>query len=356
MFNSLRIKNFRCFQDINLTSLKRINLIAGKNNVGKTALLEAIFLHLGPNNPDLLFKIDFFRGITSFALDIDSIWESIYFGEDKKEEIKLTSIDDQKAQRSVIIRFIESDESQELQSANGNSSSIKMSGSQATTFRQKELIYEYEGRKSQKAISRMWVASDGPKVNMAKIERVPPGIFISTMKRFPEEDAERFSRIERAGQEEKILATMKILEPRLRRMAVLVMGGKPIIAGDIGVGHLVPIPLMGEGMGRLLSIVLAIAHAPKGFVLIDEIENGLHHTVRVDVWRAIADAARRSNTQIFATTHSWECIQAAHQAFKSNKKYNFKMYRLDRIEDNIKAIAYDQKTLEAAIATELELR
>ncbi len=41
MIQSFRVKNFRCFQDLTLKSLKRVNLIAGKNNVGKAALLKA---------------------------------------------------------------------------------------------------------------------------------------------------------------------------------------------------------------------------------------------------------------------------------------------------------------------------
>jgi len=48
MYQSFRIKNFRGFRDLTLDSLERINLIAGKNNVGKTALLEAIFFALAP--------------------------------------------------------------------------------------------------------------------------------------------------------------------------------------------------------------------------------------------------------------------------------------------------------------------
>ena len=45
MYRSFRIKNFRCFKDLSIDNLERVNLIAGANNVGKTALLEAIFLH-----------------------------------------------------------------------------------------------------------------------------------------------------------------------------------------------------------------------------------------------------------------------------------------------------------------------
>jgi AAA15 family ATPase/GTPase len=95
---------------------------------------------------------------------------------------------------------------------------------------------------------------------------------------------------------------------------------------------------MGEGMVRLLSLVLEITNASGGVVLVDEIENGLHHSVLTKVWRAVGEASRRSNTQIFATTHSWECIRAAHEAFLQNGIYDLRLHRLERINGDIEAV------------------
>ncbi|MCC6446841.1 MAG: ATP-binding protein [Armatimonadetes bacterium] len=129
-----------------------------------------------------------------------------------------------------------------------------------------------------------------------------------------------------------------------------------MITGDIGIGQLIPLPLMGEGMARMLSIILAVANAPGGMVLIDEIENGLHHSVMVNIWKAIAEASQKADTQIFATTHSWECMKAAHEAFRTTEEYDFRLHRLDRIDDRIETVAYDRETLEAAIKAGLEVR
>ena len=85
-----------------------------------------------------------------------------------------------------------------------------------------------------------------------------------------------------------------------------------MIWGDIGLRELVPLAVMGDGMSRLARLVLAIADAPGGLVLVDEIETGLHHTVLSDVWRVVDEAARQFETQVVATTHSYECIRAAH--------------------------------------------
>jgi AAA15 family ATPase/GTPase len=109
-------------------------------------------------------------------------------------------------------------------------------------------------------------------------------------------------------------------------------------------------------MVRILSIVLEIVRASHGVVLIDEIENGLHHSVMVNVWEAIAFAARQSNVQLFATTHSWELIQAAHQAFETSELYDFRLHRLDRINGEIRAVTFDQETLATAVEMNLEVR
>ena len=109
-------------------------------------------------------------------------------------------------------------------------------------------------------------------------------------------------------------------------------------------------------MVRLASLVLHIGNAPNGVVLVDEIENGLHHSILPKVWRAIGEVAREFNTQVFATTHSLECIVAAHKAFAGSGLYDFRLHRLERRKATIRAVTYDQEALEAAIETGLEVR
>lgn len=39
MLENIEIQNFRCFEDTKILGFKRVNLIGGKNNAGKTAFL-----------------------------------------------------------------------------------------------------------------------------------------------------------------------------------------------------------------------------------------------------------------------------------------------------------------------------
>jgi AAA15 family ATPase/GTPase len=113
---------------------------------------------------------------------------------------------------------------------------------------------------------------------------------------------------------------------------------------------------MGEGIRRLMSILLAILNSPGGLVLIDEVENGLHYSVMKRVWQAIAQAARQAHAQLFATTHSWECIQAAHHAFQESGPYELRYFRLDRVREEIVVKSMDERMLTAIEKTDLEVR
>lgn len=361
MMHSFHVKNFRGFRDLKIENLKRVNLIAGMNNVGKTALLEAVFLHLGPDNPELGLRINVMRGIDQFKMDIEEAWGNLFHNFDTNDAIELSSLDEKGHSRKLTIS-LSAQESQRLLSAsrNGKSKLPRTMGSVTTAGNDIELRMQYQDRKGKPYLTRLFVVDDGTRRSF-QVKRehhvVPiPGVLLTTRARFLREDAERFSKLEATGRGGQLLSVLQLLEVRLSKLALLVAGTEPAIHGDVGVGRLLPLPLLGEGIARLLSIVLAIANTPNGVVLIDEIETGFHHTVLKNVWTAIGQAASQSNTQIIATTHNRECIQAAHDAFAEMEAYDFALHRLDRIGEDIEAVSYDKESLAAAMRAELEVR
>ena len=82
MYKSFEANNFRCFRELKLTELDLVNLIAGKYNVGKTALLEAMFLHCGAYNHELTLRVNAFRGIEAINIEFtgwaETPWDSIF--------------------------------------------------------------------------------------------------------------------------------------------------------------------------------------------------------------------------------------------------------------------------------------
>jgi AAA15 family ATPase/GTPase len=166
-----------------------------------------------------------------------------------------------------------------------------------------------------------------------------------------------FGELESAKRLGEIIPSLQIIEPRLRRLSLVPFAGGPEIHGDVeGISRLVPVPLIGEGMRRLLSMVLAIANVPGGIVLVDEIENGLHYSVLPNVWKALADAARRNDVQVFAATHSWECLRAAHETFSQEEPYDFRYYRLDRKDGEVSCVPYDRELIETSLTMGMEVR
>jgi hypothetical protein len=218
------------------------------------------------------------------------------------------------------------------------------------------LELEYEEKEKQ---GRYHMIFDPEGVRVEPMPPPPPfpAFFqVDRMRISPKEEAERFGRLEVQGKQDMLFDVLRLIEKRLHRVSVVVVAGEPVLHGDIGIGRLIPFSVMGGGMVRLTSLVLQIANASNGVVLIDEIENGLHHSVMRNVWRAVGETARRFNTQVFATTHSFECIESAHKAFRDSGIYDFRLHRLDRVKDVMSLVTYDQEALEGAIETGLEVR
>jgi len=360
MYTSFKVKNFRCFKDLELGDLARINLIAGKNNVGKTALLEAFWIHQGGNNATLGLKIDAFRGIHEF--NSQELLRDLFREFDSSRKIELSSYDDAGNTRRTIITECEQRITQfPLSENNENMTPEQETSSQLSEPLSSGIAFNYIDESGKGYEASMYLVEGNGKMRVqfdrASFPKRPVGTFLAAQSRTdPAVNAERFGNLRITKEQGEMVRILREIEPRLQSLDVIPRGGKPIVHGDIGLDRLVPLPLLGEGTNRLLSYSLAIAHAADGIVLIDEIENGLHYMVRADVWKAIAALARRYNVQVFSTTHSEGCIRVAHRAFVEDGQYDFRLHRLDRVADTIEAVTYDQETLAVALEDGLEVR
>ena len=360
MYESFEVQNFRCFRELTIANLERVNLIAGMNNVGKTALLEAMFLHCGAYNPSLALRLNAFRGIETVKIKlgqwVEPPWDSLFHQFDVSRSIVLAGENTVTSRRSLRLSVVREPLELSRITQFSDSDTDVSEGLLSTSEIAKVLGLEYE-EGEQRGSFHMILDRKG--IHTEPIPPTPPfpAFFQGARMRTPfSDEAERFGNLEIRGQQDVLLQVLQLIEPRLSRLAMVVVAGEPMLHGDIGMGRLVPLPVMGEGMVRLASLVLHIGNAPNGVVLVDEIENGLHHSILPKVWRAIGEVAREFNAQVFATTHSLECIVAAHKAFAESGLYDFRLYRLERGEETIRAVTYDREALEAAIETGLEVR
>lgn len=354
MFRSFTVKNFRCLRELTLAPLERINLIAGKNNSGKTALLEAIHLHSYPRNCELPFTINACRGTDSEKKYDEDSCEWLFFDKNAASGLELHSENDKGEVRTLQMWLLDQLYTQ-----------LKFPD---LALEVRSLMFPSTGPNDHWVILKT-KASDKETISLG----VPQGsrflsassnpapwnglsVFLSSAGRSPKEDAVAFSNLELANRQEEILPPLRILEPRLQRLSILLLADQPVIHGHIGLSRLVPVQFMGEGIRRLLSILLAINEARGGNVLIDEVENGLHYSVLKDVWRAIALAARTADVQVFATTHSWECILHAHEAFEQDTIYDLRLHRIDRWDVRDSSVSFNQEMIETALYSGLEMR
>ena len=116
---------------------------------------------------------------------------------------------------------------------------------------------------------------------------------------------------------------------------------------------------MGDGVGRLLSILITIANYENGIVLIDEIENGFHSTTLILLWNSIKDVALAYNVQVFATTHSLECVKTFSKSISSDLLGDelIRLYRLEKSKENKhKVLKYNSEILQSSLESNWEVR
>lgn len=356
MFHRLSIKGFRGFKSLTVDGLDRFNLFLGRNNVGKTALLESLFLLAGPVNPDLPLRLSVLRGIEQFRNSPEELWGWLFYQKNLRREIVLELETLTHKKRALSIRLGQQKEMRYKNPVKKTRESNGSSATASTAIKPTELVLRYRNENNVRFESKAFVSDTGIRFERKKTLDIPTSVFVLARGSSAPENPERLSALQEVGKEEDILPALQVIEPRLKRLSILVTAAGPTIHGDIGIDRLVPLPMMGDGIGRLLTLLLAIIASENGFVMVDEIDTGLHYSVIADVWTAIARTAREKNVQVFATTHSWECLKAAHESFSQSDTYDFCLHRLDRLNDQLTSTTYDKEMIDTALSSGMELR
>jgi len=360
MYKSIQIKNFRCFSEFALSDIKQINLITGINNVGKTSLLEAIFLHCGAYNPSLTLTVNANRGLGKFQVELshwaDTPWNTFFHNFNQNSEIEISGEYIHGKKRTLKLRSVGEEQfiGDDQERIRFYNEEIKESLS-ADDIHSVLSLEHIEGNDRQ--IYNLTISQSGIKTKPAPPPPPRPAYFLSTRKRIAfEEEAQRYSNIVMKKQENFILEGLQKLDDRIEKIETLVHTGRAILHAHIGLDRPIPLPLLGEGMARLTSIMLHIGNAKDGIVIIDELDNGFHYSGLEKLWRIISGAAMSFNAQIFATTHSLESIQAAKNVFINTDPSMFILHRLDRLNNNIDVKNYSSISIDTAFNSGFELR
>lgn len=358
MYNKIIIKGLRGLKYVEIDDFKRVNLFVGNNNSGKTTILESLFLLINPSNAELPLKINRFRGYIS--LD-ENYWRTIFYrmNVDSKIEISAELNDIMENRQLIIWPRSEIMDIQRVSSVEKEIDTPKNSYSGALTLiNGLNLSFAITAdNKSKEYFSQIYtigpdVKAEIPKEYHEKLSGMYVGPNINFM-----EIARLFSKVQINKRIPKLIRVLKRIEPALEGLSIGLDG---IIYCDIGLDRLMPINVMGGGILRILQIILAISDTQDGIVLIDEIENGLHYSSQRILWDAIFESAIEFNVQVFATTHSLECINEFSSSYAdsrfSSDDDQIRLFRLERNVDDFSVISYNDKILAASLVSGWEVR
>lgn len=353
MIQSLHIERFRCYESEVLHDLRRVNVIVGSSATGKTAILESLFLTASVN-AEVLMRLRVFRGmgrgfqIQDTASSFESTWADLFFNRDTSKKIAFQAVgSDEDSTRGLEIRF-------------GTESALDVSPESDVTSASiplRPIVMNWTRPNGDSASAEIRFEGTEIKVTIAKQRGILTS-FLNSVSLFdsPKEAADRFSQLSLEGRDSEILGPLQQVFPDITGLQVLTIGGVSNVCASVkGLSFKEPIGLYSAGATKLIGVLLAIAMNPRGMVLIDEIENGLHFTALRKIWKLILEFSRKFECQVFVTTHSVECLRELLPVIQGNEA-EFGVIRTKTVSGRTSVIQSNGQTLEAAIIEDFELR
>ena len=357
-FKSVRIENFRGISSLKIEDIGRVNLLVGQNNSGKTSVLEALFLLTGISNPQLTININRFR---DFIRDADESNIRLIFKDlniDRPIQLE-AEFDLYNYKRALSIRpHVKEDTSSSRKVSKLEDNDSNLSILQEPVIDGVSLDFtikeKYKPKESFNS-TLLFVPGGGEVYSPADYKERFNGVFLGSETIHKKLDI-RIDKLLVAKQEQKMIAVLQKID---RDIEAISLGANGIIYFDIGLDRLVPINIMGDGVRRMLSIIATIADVKGGMIFIDEVDNGFHYSVLRELWNVILEASHQYDVQVFATSHSEECIRALTAAFHDTPSLfsdAIRLFRIEKHDNQHKAVAYDHEVLETSLELNLGIR
>ncbi len=352
MISVFDIKNFRRINRASI-DLAPVNIITGSNNVGKTSILEALFLLLAGHDPKKVMTINALRGLRTVRLG-DEVWQYIFRGMDSSSPIYLQMKDDRLATSSLTISqqpsLSLSEEDSVIESSTGQQEIRSSSGTHT-------LSYRFESSDGPSHILNMRADLGDVRVDRFVPPAFPDSFFLTPTNMDTKNMVTRFSGIKQRRDDEDLVRALRVLEPELTRLEISYIPEIVNIVADIGLESMIPIQMLGGGFNHVLNVLSTVAEAKNGVTLVDDLDFGLHHTVLEKFWHSLLETSLKYNSQIVGTTQSRECIAALARAIRNLEDGSrVRLHRVDRVGDDTKVVTYEAGDIEAAVSMDVEVR
>lgn len=350
MLSSLRIQKFRAFHDLKVPKLGRVNLIVGRNGVGKTTLLEAVRVYAA--------GLEAAGELTRILEQRQEIPE-----DQSPEELDLSTFHSANGfaiKDPAQIGPCSGGSTLELQFSRGVKQGVASFIQRLTGALENASPNNPEdfGRFFERALSRAqgvqpkWIGGVEPShrsYHYLQAHGMPPVLL-----------GKLWDRLILAGNEQRVLEICKTLLPTLEMLS-LVQPGKDhervVVARLADTKRVRPLRSFGEGTQRAFELALGLACAQHGFLLLDEFENGLHYSIQEELWRFVFEAAVQQDIQVFATTHSNDCVRSFQRAADSHPEEGvlIRLYR-GRDDAQIHATMFDEADMQTVAESDIEVR
>ncbi len=308
----IEIKQFKCFSDFKASGFKRVNLIGGKNNIGKTAFMEACYINV-------------------HSININAIMTAIYSVNHARENLNIVN-------KSIFYEKI----------TDATKKYTAKSNLKYTDFK----ITEIDARKEYH-----FVINDNSKNIDAKnlniiIDHVFNIKFIDNFGWSDNELIKVFQAIQKQDLESELNGFVKEFDDSIENFKVI--GDKPQCKTN---GEYRDIVEFGDGLRHYISIICALYACENGYLFIDEIDNGIHYTQLDRLWELILTLSKKTNCQVFAITHSKEMLESFARVAKKLEELDISYTTLVKNkQQEIKAITRDYEMLIDSIEQEREVR
>jgi AAA ATPase-like protein len=358
MLKSFSAKNFRGLKDFEVHNLTRINLIVGDNDVGKTALTEALFAHLAQGNILALVQLKGFRR-SPFVAD-ESCWDDFFHNFDTSLNIELASIDAKGVDRTSRISV---GRKTQMNVAVPSASGTNVEGQQqrilsaAAMYRPLRVEFKTSSAKEPFSNELTFDPQRRTFTQIAEFTPEPNSFYFSTAGPPELEGLVRnLSNILVGKKQSDVIALGKTIEANIQGLSVASPKGLPEVFVDTGEATLMPLTLFGSGVVRAIGIGSAIPAHQGGVVLVDEIETGIYFSRLGEFWRTIFEMAKKDDVQIVATSHSDECVRAAIDAVTPDIADSDPLHVYKIVSHRNRPIPYERDSLKSASAMMADLR
>ena len=345
---SLVIKNFRGIDELTIPRLGRVTLLAGKNGVGKTTVLDAV-------------RIWASRGLTNeFGDVLTDRGDAFIRREDGRARVvvdRTALFTNRPVSDEIVISVGPIDGTDVLRVRQSYTTQIT---SRPVPFQMD--VSEYIHLEMQFGTSDPW--REGIHFVLGSI---PTEIVCNALgpNSPTDETVQRYwNEVALTAHEDRALAALNLItEATVDRIAALdvplnnaTSPTRRMMAKVKDVEYQVPLRTLGDGAMRAYAVALALAKSTNGFLLIDEAENGIHHSIQAKFWKMVLQTAQRNSVQVLATTHSWDCVKGFAQAANELEDVEGMLYRIQRNVERLRAVPYPEDQLLIAAQHGIEVR